>query len=136
MCCLAHTIPNAACNAVGVAFCVEEANRADSTFKGAEMLTPVTNPRFCDCDCMHAACMQISENTINRLRRLTEQTPSEVDAKPWTLGGDCLWDFDRACIYVLVCINAPGRGLYYCIIHLFTLSRVIVYPSYGNRGTY
>ena len=32
------------------------------------------------------------------------------DAKPWTLGGDCLWDFDRACIYVSACIDAPGRG--------------------------
>ena len=41
------------------------------------------------------------------------------DAKPWTLGGDYLWDLDRACIYVSVCINAPGRGqfivLYICL---------------------
>ena len=35
---------------------------------------------------------------------------------------------DRACIYVLVCIDAPGRGQHYCILHLFILSRVIVYP--------
>ena len=44
------------------------------------------------------------------------------DAKPWTLGGDYLWDLDRACIYVSVCINAPGRGqfivLYICLSYL------------------
>ena len=51
-----------------------------------------------------------------------------IEAKPWTLGGDCLWDFDRACIYVSVCINSPGRGQYYCTLHLFTLSRVTVDP--------
>ena len=43
----------------------------------------------------------------------------QSDAKPWTLGGDYLWDLDRACIYVSVCINAPGRGqfivLYICL---------------------
>ena len=50
------------------------------------------------------------------------------DAKPWPLGGDCMWDFDRACIYVSVCINALRRGQYYCTLHLFTLSRVTVYP--------
>ena len=50
------------------------------------------------------------------------------DAKPWTLGGECLWDFERAYIYVSVYINAPGRGQYYCVLHLFTLSRVSVYP--------
>ena len=78
VCCLEHTLPNVACNAVGVAFGVEEANRADSMFKRAEMLPPVTNPRFCDCDRMHATCMQIFENAINCLRGLAEQTPNEV----------------------------------------------------------
>ena len=61
-----------ACNAVGVAFGAEESNRADNTFRSAEILTSVTNPRFCDCNRMHAACMQIFENAINRLRRLAE----------------------------------------------------------------
>ena len=50
------------------------------------------------------------------------------DAKPWTLGGDYLWDLDRACIYVSVRIYAHGHGQYYCILHLFILSRVSVYP--------
>ena len=51
------------------------------------------------------------------------------DAKPWTLGGDCLWDFDRTYIYVLACINAPEQGQYYYILHYFlTLSGVTVYP--------
>ena len=49
------------------------------------------------------------------------------DAKPWTLCRDCIWDFDRACIYVSVCINAPRRGQYYCTLHLLTLSRVTLY---------
>ena len=53
---------------------------------------------------------------------------SLFDAKPWTLGGDCLWDFGSACIYVSVCIDAPEHGQCYCILHLFTLSRVTVYP--------
>ena len=35
---------------------------------------------------------------------------------------------DRACIYVLVCIDALGRGQHYCTFHLFTLSKVTVYP--------
>ena len=38
-----HTLPNAACSVVGVAFGVEDANHADSTFRRAEMLTPVIN---------------------------------------------------------------------------------------------
>ena len=50
------------------------------------------------------------------------------DAKPWTLGGACLWDFARACICVSVCISAPRSRQYYCIIHLFILSRVTMYP--------
>ena len=35
-------------------------------------------------------------------------------------------NLDRACIYVLVYIDVPELGQYYCIIHLFILSRVIV----------
>ena len=35
---------------------------------------------------------------------------------------------DRVCIYVSVCMDAPGRGQHYYIINLLTLSRVIVYP--------
>ena len=34
---------------------------------------------------------------------------------------------DSACIYVLVCIDALGRGQHYCILHLFILSRVTMY---------
>ena len=56
------------------------------------------------------------------------RVPANDDAKPWTLGGDCQWDFDRACIYISVFMNGPARGPYYCILHLFTLSRVTVYP--------
>ena len=51
-----------------------------------------------------------------RFGRINGASP---DAKPWTLGGDYLWDLDRDCIYVSVCINAPGRGqfivLYICL---------------------
>ena len=37
--------------------------------------------------------------------------PALVDAKPWSLGGDCLLEYGQGLHLCFVCIDTPGRGL-------------------------
>ena len=43
-------------------------------------------------------------------------------------------NLDRACIYILVCIDALERGQHYCILHLCILFRVTMYPDTVTGG--
>ena len=74
-------------------------------------------------DSCHSPCLSWDLPNVDDLGRIAllgrGATTWRLRAPAGTLGGDYLWDLDRACIYVSVCINAPGRGqfivLYICL---------------------